>query len=75
MYIIATANDYAMTTEQTCYDPVEGINVSFKDYNEYEKYIMNTSYSKEKRDEKIHDAKERGRDKTWADFDRNKKSD
>ena len=49
LYIIVSANDYTMAKGETCFDVYTGNYKTFKNYDEYHKFIMQSRDRKEKR--------------------------
>lgn len=49
LYIIVSANDYTMAKDEECFDVYTGNYKTFKDYDEYYKFIMQSRERKEKR--------------------------
>lgn len=49
LYIIVSANDYTMTKDENCFDVYTGNYKTFKNYDEYYKFIMQSRERKEKR--------------------------
>lgn len=51
-YIIIAANEYELARNASCFDVVEGKYITFKDYEDYRKFILKSRIKKEKRLEK-----------------------
>ena len=49
IYIVISANSYEMANREQCLDVYSGEYVTFKDYEEYKKFILETRERKEKR--------------------------
>lgn len=49
IYIVISANSYEMANREQCLDVYSGEYVTFKDYEEYKKFILKTRERKEKR--------------------------
>lgn len=49
VYIIVTANAYEMTHGENCFDVMNGKYITFKNYDEYKKFIIKSREKKEKR--------------------------
>lgn len=52
LYIIISANSYELARQQNCLNVNTGKYITFNDYEEYRKFIINTRKAKEKRIEK-----------------------
>lgn len=52
LYIIIAANEYELVRNSQCFDVNEGKYITFKDYEEYRKFIIKSRAKKEKRIEK-----------------------
>ena len=50
VYLIVSANDYTMVRNEQCFDVYTGNYKSFKDYEDYYKFIMKSRERKDKRD-------------------------
>ncbi len=51
-YIIISANEYELCDNQNCFDVNAGKYITFKNYNDYKKFILNSRKKKDKRIEK-----------------------
>lgn len=51
-YIIISSNEYELCRNSMCFDVTEGCYVSFTDYDDYRKFIINSRDKKDKRIEK-----------------------
>lgn len=49
LYIFMTANAYELARDEKCFDPIKGEYVSFENYEQYRKYVLNTRKAKDKR--------------------------
>ena len=49
VYLIVSANDYTMTRNEQCLDVYTGNYKTFKDYEDYYKFIMKSRERKDKR--------------------------
>lgn len=49
LYIIVSANEYELAAGEQCLDVSSGKYISFKDYNDYRQFILNSRKKKEKR--------------------------
>lgn len=49
IYIVVSANSYEMCRQMNCFDVIKGEYVTFKDYEDYRNFIMETRKIKEKR--------------------------
>lgn len=49
LYIIVSSNEYELAHESNCFDVMEGKYISFKNYEEYKKFILKTRIKKDKR--------------------------
>lgn len=49
VYIICTANSYEMCKDLNCFDVYNGRYITFKDYEDYRKFILNSRKEKDKR--------------------------
>lgn len=58
-YIIAVANEYELANDERCLDVYSGEYVTFKTYDEYKDFVLNSRKKKEKRYEKIRAKAER----------------
>ena len=52
LYVIISANDYALVENHKCLDIYTGETITFKDFNEYSEFAMKSTEIKEKRYEK-----------------------
>lgn len=52
MYIIIAANEYELCRNEKCFDVIHGEYISFKDYEDYREFILNSRKEKEKRIDK-----------------------
>ena len=57
LYIVVTANEYEMASQEECLDVNEGKYVKFDDYNAYKKFILKTRSKKDKRIQKLNEKK------------------
>lgn len=49
LYIFVTANAYELVSGEKCFDPIKGEYISFENYEQYRKYILNTRKIKDRR--------------------------
>lgn len=49
LYIFVTANAYELASGEKCFDPIKGEYISFENYEQYRKYVLNTRKLKDKR--------------------------
>ncbi len=49
VYIVIAANEYELANNENCLDVMEGKYVTFKDYEDYKQFILNTRKKKDKR--------------------------
>lgn len=49
LYIIISANEYELARGENCLDVMSGKSITFKDYEDYRKFILNSRKRKEKR--------------------------
>lgn len=49
IYIVVSANSYEMCRQMNCFDVIKGEYITFKDYEEYSNFILETKKIKEKR--------------------------
>lgn len=61
VYIVSTANTYELTCDCHCIDVRTGGTISFKDYEDYRKFILNSKEHKSKRYKKINELRYRNR--------------
>ena len=69
-YIIAVANEYELANGENCFDVVEGKYVTFKDYEDYKKFILNSRKKKEQRIQKAIKWRERLHEKELAQYEK-----
>lgn len=50
LYIVVSSNEYELTHETNCMDVTEGRYLTFKNYEDYKKFILHTRKKKDKRD-------------------------
>lgn len=48
-YVIISANEYELCRGESCFDVVKGKYITFKDYDDYRNFIINSRITKEKR--------------------------
>lgn len=53
IYILISANEYEMARDEQCFDVYNGKYITFKDYEEYRKFILESKKWKEQRSEAI----------------------
>lgn len=49
LYVFVTANAYELASGEKCFDPIKGEYISFENYEQYRKYVLNTRKIKDKR--------------------------
>ena len=65
LYVVLSANDYALVNNHECLDIYEGEKIVFKDWNDYSAFVVRSSLIKETRyDKEIEDVKEE-RHESW----------
>ena len=69
-YIIAVANEYELANGENCFDVVEGKYITFEDYEDYKKFILNSRKKKEKRIEKAIKWAEKLHEKELAKYEK-----
>lgn len=72
LYIFISANEYELCRNERCLDVTSGKECSFKDYEEYRKYILNNRKMKDRRIEKEVAYKQKQKEKAHAQFQRKK---
>lgn len=73
-YIIISANEYELCRNSNCFDVNEGKYITFEDYEDYRKFIINSRAKKEKRIEKQLQWVEKKKVKEEADYKKLKES-
>lgn len=73
-YIIISANEYELCRNSNCFDVNEGKYITFEDYENYRKFIINSRAKKEKRIEKQLQWVEKKKAKEEADYKKLKES-
>lgn len=73
-YIIISANEYELCRNSNCFDVNEGTYITFEDYEDYRKFILNNRAKKEKRIEKQLQWVEKKKAKEEADYKKLKES-
>ena len=58
VFIIVSANSYEMANGEACYDTAHNKYVTFKDYNDYKKFIIKSRKFKERRLDKFYKKRE-----------------
>ena len=63
VYMIFSANSFELAREQNCFDVYECKYITFDDYEEYKKYVLNTKKLKEKRLKRAENIMKKKKDK------------
>lgn len=52
-YIVVSCNEYELANGEQCFDVMNGNYITFKDYEDFKKFILNSRAKKEKREERL----------------------